>query len=654
MVAPHHKTINVWFPMLQFIRSKAGSFIVKILFVLLIAAFGTWGIGDFLRQRPADQTVAEVGAEKITAERLQGELRQSLEKLRQRFGRSIDMDQARAMGLVDQTMDEIVTEALLDQEAKRLGIVIGDKQVLQALQLSPSFKGPEGNFDKIRFLNVLAANHLSEAGYEALLRSDLRRSTMASVVTSTGGAPKPLVDELYRIRYEKRVADWVYLPESAVKDLPVPDDAALQAEYDQHHDAYMAPEYRGFTALIMQDADVAGDVTITEDQIKDAYQQRLGDFTKLEKRHVLQVVLPDEKTADEALKAIEGGQSIEDVAKNIAKQDPGTVDLGTLTKPELPQEIGDAAFAAKDGEVTKPVKSSFGWHVLKIAGVEPGGVKTLDEVHKQLDTDLRKEAEGDALYKLSNKVEDAIAAGADLSAIAQQFNLKPVSVAAVDHAGRDPAGKAVENLPVPAPTLTKIAFDTPAGQVSGLQEVSGSDIFYVVKTDAITPPVLKPFDQVKDEVKEAWLKEQRVKRVAEQAKALVDAVKLDTPLAKLAADQKLTVRTTKAFDRGARDEPQLPAALVNALFEQLPGGTVNVAVDDGHGNDGQYVAQLKEIQPADPAADAKGVADLQEQLDAEVKEELLKEYTDALRQRFPVEEHPRAIAQATGGEGQQQ
>ena len=383
---------------------------------------------------------------------------------------------------------------------------------------------------------------------------------------------------------------------------------------------------------------------ISEDQIKDAYQQRLGDFTKPEKRHVLQIVLPDEKTAGEAEAALTAGKTLDEVAKTIAKQDPTTIDLGTLLQTELPKEIGDAAFAATEGEVTQPVKSALGWHILKIAGIEPGGVKSLDEVHKEVEADLRKEAEGDALYKLTNKVEDAIAAGAELGAIAQQFNLKPITVAAVNEAGRDPAGKPIDGLAVPVEQVLKTVFETPSGQVSGVQEVPESAAYYVLKVDSDTPPALKPLDQVKDQVKSAWLKEQKAIKLAEQAKAMVDAVKIDMPLAKLAAASKAAVKTTQPFDRAnAKNEAPLPPQLVASLFTLQPGGTVNAA-----GNNCQFIAELKDIQAADPGTDANGVAQLSKQLDEEIKNEMLKQFETALRQRFPVEIHEAALDRATG------
>ncbi|HVJ51211.1 MAG TPA: peptidyl-prolyl cis-trans isomerase [Aliidongia sp.] len=633
--------------MLQFIRSKAGSFVVRILFVLLIASFGVWGIGDFLRQSPADTTVLTVGSEKIDGNRVQAELRRAMDRARQMFGGALDMEQARALGLVDRTVDGIVTEALLDQEAKRLHVAVGDKQVLDTLMQEPMFKTPTGQFNRVAFLNALAANRMTESGYLSLVRTDLTRNVVASAANGTATAPKILAETLYKIRDERRIADWVLLPETAVKDIPPPDDAAIQAYYDAHHDAFTAPEYRGFTALVLQNASVAAEVQITDDQLKDSYQQRLGDFTRPEKRHLLQMVLPDEKAANDAEAALVGGQKFEEVAKNIAKQDPTTIDLGSVLRTELPKEVADAAFEAKDGEITKPVKSPLGWHILKVAGVEAGGSKSFDEVKTQLEADLRKDAEGDALYKLTNKIEDAIAAGAEFAAIAQQFNLKPITVAAVDETGKDPSGTVISSLPIQAAPVIKTVFETAAGQISGMQDGPDNASFYILKVDSDTAPALKPLEQVKDQVKTAWLKEQQTTKLAEQAKALVEAVKPDATLAQLAAARKLELKTTKPFDRAnARNDAPLPPELVATLFTLQPGAAANAA-----GQGGQYVAQLKEIKAADPATDTNGVDQIAQQLDQEAKNEALLEFDQALRQRYSVEIRQAVLDRLTGGEG---
>ena len=639
--------------MLQFIRSKAGSFVFRLLFVLLIGSFGVWGVGGYLRDTPHENTLISVGSESFPATRIESEFRKNLDRFRQMANGSLDVEQARALGLVDRTVDQLVAGALFDQEAKRLHVVIGDPQIAASIAAIPGLAGPDGKIDKFKFAIGLQQARLTEAQFVALTRDDLRRQTVGSVADETPAAPKALLDTLYSIRNEHRIADYVLLPTSAVKDLPTPDDAALKDYYDKHHDAYTAPEYRGFTALFLQNSDVAASVKIDEAKLKETYDQRVeqekdehaGDFFTPETRHVLQIVLPDEKAADEVEQALVSGKDFTEVAKTIGKQDASTVDLGMQTRKDLPPDIGEAAFAAKQDEVTKPVHSALGWHVIKVTAIQPESLKTFEQVKPQLEAEQRANLEYDALSTLSDSVRNALAGGADPASIATQFNLKPVAIAATDETAKDPAGKIISTLPVPAPPVLKTVFDTAEGQNSGLEELADNKGFYVVKVDSVTPPALRPIDTVKDKVKDAWLAEQRIAKVAAQAKELADAVTGDMTLAKLAGTRKLELKTSKPFTRtNERREVPLPSEVITALFKGEIG-----TVSTGAAPDGQYVAQLKEIQPAAPSSDANGTAQLKKQLEQELDNEMLEEFQLSLRDRYPVDIHHAEIDQLLGG-----
>jgi peptidyl-prolyl cis-trans isomerase D len=616
--------------MLQFLRSKAGSLAARVLFVALLGSFGIWGIGDFLRQRPRDTTLITVNDRKISPDELHNAVQRELTQFRETLHEQISMDEARRLGIVDRTVDALIGRALLDQVAEAQDLPVGDEQILKTIQSNPAFQ-EGGHFDTVVFRTALAAHGMNEGQFFASLREELPTSALSGIAT-TETAPATLVDILFKIRNEKRVADWVFLPASGVKDIPTPTPADLTAFYDKHHGMFTAPEYRTITVLPMRQSDLAATINPTEEQISDAYQQHVGDFTDPEQRHVFNLLLPDEATANEAVKQIEGGKDPLEVAKTLGKQDPGSVDLGFVKKADLPAAVADPAFAAKDGEVVKPFKATFGWTVIKIAGVKPGHVKTLEEAKPELVTAVRDELAGDALYKRTNNVEDALAAGATLEAVAQQEGLTPVKIAAIDAQGNGPDQKPVADLPVPAASLLKLAFETAQGQISTVQEVPEAKLFFVLRVDQVTAPALRPFDQVSAKVRDAWTADQQSVAVADQAKKLRDAVKPDNPLSKLAAASKLDLNTTAPVERTAPEsEKGPPAALISELFTVKVGDAVSTGTDKG-----QYVAQLKEIQEADPNTDKVERDRVNKVLAEELSGERFTQFTLALRQRATV------------------
>jgi peptidyl-prolyl cis-trans isomerase D len=255
--------------MLQAIRSRAGSYVVKAFFVLLILIFGIWGIGDIFRNRGTDTSVARVGDHNIPAEELQTALRRALEQLSARFGSAIDMQQAKQLGLVDQTLAQLIDRSLIDQEVARLQLDISDDQIRNVIIANPSFRGSDGRFDRSLFGAVLAANNLTEDQYVALLRHDIPRNDLLHAVTAGALAPQPVVDLLYEYRNEKRTADIVSLPVSGVPDVGQPREEQLKTFYEAHPDLFRAPEYRGFTLVSLDPSEIAKDIEVPEAKLKD-------------------------------------------------------------------------------------------------------------------------------------------------------------------------------------------------------------------------------------------------------------------------------------------------------------------------------------------------------------------------------------------------
>ena len=255
--------------MMQLIRGRAGSIIVKILFGLLIIAFGFWGIGDYVQDRPSpDTVVAKVGDHNIRADELQKALQPALERLRAQFGASIDARQAKQLGILDTLLGQLIDRSLLDQETARLGLDVSDEAVRGAIFSNPAFRGPDGKFDRQIFAQVLTMNRLSEDQLVARLRHDIPRSDLLQAITSGIGEPRPVVDILYRYRNEKRLADIVAFPVASVTGIGQPSEADLSKFYDGHPDLFRAPEYRGFTVATLSPADLEQPVEIADDKLR--------------------------------------------------------------------------------------------------------------------------------------------------------------------------------------------------------------------------------------------------------------------------------------------------------------------------------------------------------------------------------------------------
>src|SRR5215475_12454896 len=159
--------------MLQLIRSKASSWVIKILFVVLVVSFGIWGIGDILRTNTSEVTVAKVGGEAITGPAFQHEYQQQLKRMAAQMGNQLTPELAKQLGLPAQVLDDMVAQALYSDLARRLGLRAPDDVLTSILATVPIFKNEQGQFDQRRFDIYLQQLGMSEDSYIQQLRRGL-------------------------------------------------------------------------------------------------------------------------------------------------------------------------------------------------------------------------------------------------------------------------------------------------------------------------------------------------------------------------------------------------------------------------------------------------------------------------------------------------
>lgn len=622
--------------MLQFIRTYAGSWVVKILFVLLIVSFAAWGIGDMIRTGGISSTVASVGKVEIDRAELDQEFRRQMERLRPMMGGNLTTEQARQFGLLDQSLSALVQRALYDQAARDAGISVGPDVVRQRIAEEPAFRNAQNQFDANQFRSVLRNNQLTEDGYVALLRRETARELVAGAVGAGVTPPKPLVQDLYRFRGERRVAEVVTLPNAAIGDVGVPDEAELTRYYEDHQVRFTAPEYRSLSIAQLSADEIAKDIQIPDNELRAAYDERADELGTPERRTVEMVL------ADDEAKAKQIAEAAKTKGLTAAAKDAGTdvITLDNVTRNELP-EIGDAAFALAQGAVSDAVRSGLGWHVLTVTAIQPGATKSFEEARDQLLAELRKEKAMDSLYSIANRVEDQLASGAPLEEVAQAQSLPIAKIAAVDSSGKAPDGKdAAPGRPNFA-AMVQTAFQLASGATSNLTEAP-NNVFYAVRVDGVTPAAPKALAEVRDQAVAGWQDDKRAKLAGEKAQDIAAKLKQGSEAAAqdVASQSGASFAMTTPFTRDARSVEGLPGELVRKLFEVKPGETVTSATADS-----QVVARLKEIIPADPPASDATLATVESTVAQGLESDIMAQFVNALRNSYPVEVHRNRIDQ---------
>jgi len=616
-------------PMLNAMRKSAGSWIAKILFALLILSFGAWGIGDYMTGGQ-EAPVAEVGGIEIGQLEFREAYGRELARLRQQFGGQFDNEIAAQLGLPQQVLEQLVSQNVLVLAAKDLGVTIGTDTLRYAVAANPAFQAEDGRFDRTRFDNIMMRSGMSEPQYLELLRGELTRDQLTDSVAAGATAPEAMVRPIYVRQGETRTAELMLLPYSRITDLPEPSEAEIVAFYDEHEEMFRAPEYRKLTAIVMRPEDVAAGISISTEEIEDAYAARSADFRQEGRRTVTQLLFADEAAARRAYDEITGGASFDGVAETAVAAGAERSDLGDVRQSELfPRNVAEAAFAPDEPGVAPPVQSLLGWHLLRIGDIVPTTVRTLDEVRDRLRDDLAQDKAVDVLHALSNRLDDELAGGATLEEAGRALDLPVLSIDSVDRSGLDPSGKAVAALP-PDPSFISTAFDLPEGQDSLFEEMRQGG-FYVIRVDAVRPSAVRPLDAVLPEVKMAWRSGKLEGAAQAQAEAIAMEVRDGTSIATVAEKHELQVELPEPFGRDTNRPGRLPRDLVRNLFEAAEGDVVT-----GVSREGPVIARLTGIARPDPAAAPEQLDRLQRQLQDSIGNELTQQLYRALRDRYGV------------------
>jgi peptidyl-prolyl cis-trans isomerase D len=623
--------------MLTAFRRLASTWVAKLLFVLLIASFAVWGIGDTIRDFGRDNAVARVNGAPIEIEEAQAAIRREMQRLSRQLGGQFDNDPRIRRAVAQQAIEQLVLDRVLRAEAASLGIAVPDAAVRDFIFSIQGFRGLSGQFERPVFENFLRSNDLTEAAFLALVRADLARQQLVLAVRAGAAVPDTLAGPLVQWQQEQRSASLVTLPLTAAPEPPAPEEAQLRRYHENNPDRFSSPEYREAGVAVLTAERISREVEVSDADLAAAYDSRRGQYETPERRRLEQVLVQDEEKAKAIAAAWSGGADFATVTREAEAAGGQAVELGAIDRAGLPfPQLAEAAFTAAPGTVTAPVRTDFGWHVLKVEGVEPGATRSLAEVRDQLRQELTAEKAADLAFERANQVEDALAGGATLAEAAQRFNLGFATLR-TDGNGLDPEGKAVE-LPVieaaRAPLLRAI-FSTEKGAAPRLAETEAG--FVAVDVKEVTPPALRPFERVEPQVREAFIAEAKRREMEERAAALLAAVRGGKTLADAAREAGFGVREVGAITRDQRDGP-VPAEILAPLFELKANEPTMARTRDGFA-----VAQLLEVARPDPAADPAAIIRVKTEASQAMAGDFETEYVAALRNRADVRINPRLL-----------
>ena len=631
--------------MLQAIRGQIGSWVVKILFAFLVIAFAAWGVGDIFRDQGPEQVIATVGDIEIAGLDLERAYDERVEQIRQIAGGRFEITPEMRAGLLDAILTEQVDLALVTQASNDLGLVLSNAAVGAMTRADPLFRDPlTGAFSEARFVQYLGQTRQTEGQYAAALRNRIQRQLMSAAAQSSVTPPQVLVDTIADHRRERRAADLIIVDGDALDDVPEPTAGDLEQFHADNGDAFLAPEYRTLTVLMLAADDIAEEIAVDEAEVALLYEDRINDFTHAERRRFEQALFPGEaaEAVAEFVERVRGGMPFQEAvdASGIDGVIVDEMDWTTQGQMIL-AELGDAGFALDDGAVSDPVETAFGFHVLRVTAIEPAGTTPLTEVRDELVRELRFDQALDGLFELGNAVDDALAGGATLEEAAGEVGARLISVPAISADGEVRDGDTVPEIPALTEILEE-AWDAEPGAVGSIETNDDGDIAFVLRVDTIIDPAVRPLADVRDAVIERWIADQRALVAAEIAGDVAQALETGAEPGTAADEVRAaSADETPALLRDGSNRGDLPRALVDRLFEVEPGDVVTA--EQGVS---VFVARLREIEPAPAEEDA--VAAIAASLANDIASDLASQYIAALGQTYAVDRDESALERLIG------
>lgn len=624
-------------------RSWIGKIIVAVLFGFLIISFAIWGIGDIFRGAVRTD-VANVGGTGVSADAYRNAYQGEIQRLARQTRQSISLERARALGIDAQVLGRLITEATLDQKARRLGLGVSDQLVAKTIIEDPNFQDANGQFDRGRFEEVLFSNQLNEAGYVREQRATIARLQLAEAISGALPVPFAMRESIHRFGNERRSVAYLTLPASVVGEIAAPTEEQLKSFYEERKTAFRAPEYRTIHIVSVTPETLAKAEAVPDADARQSYEQiKAGRFGTPEKRSIQQIVFPGVEQAEAASKRLKEGATFEEIAaeNNV---DAKSLDLGTFARTEMfDQAVADAAFALQEGAASEPIQGRFGNVIVRVTKVQPESVRPFEEVADEVKRDLARERARTEIDTVHDAVEDMRASARPLAEVAKEKGLALVTLTSVDRTGRDKSGAPLQNVPE-RETLLNAAFNSDVGADNeALRTRDGGYVWFDVT--GVEPARDKPLEEIRDTVAAQWRSDQVARQLADKARAIVERLDKGEALETIAGELGLKPGAASDLARStAKDD--LPADVVNRIFSVPVGKAASAAPND----EARIVFKVTGATLPPFITSTNEAARIEDQLRIMLGDDLLTQYIGQLQKDIGVSIYEQNMRRALGGE----
>ncbi len=614
--------------------------LLLVVVVLIFPAFAFFGIQGYDRFFSDGDNVAKVSGEAITRNEFEQAQREQLERLRQMLGGAVDPQMLDTPAARREVLEGLIVQRVMSAHARSSLISVSDERLRETIRGIPGLTTPDGTFDLERYRALVASRARSESMFEAELRRDIAMQALPDALAQSAILPQTVLRQMVRIISESREVAELRIKPADFSARLAPDEAQVRRHYDDNPTTYQLPESATVQYVVLDVDAVGKKMAVPATDVAAFYEQNRKRFGVPEERKVSHILVKVDAGASAAdkqaardkaqslLKQLRAGANFEALARKES-QDPGSAreggDLGFFGREMMVKPFADAAFDARQGDVAGPVETEFGYHLLRVTGIRPAKEKALEEVRAEIESELRRgqanrrfaedaEVFGNLVYEQSDSLQPVV----------ERFGLTVQDAPQVSRSGvRD----LPREHPLNHPKLLNALFASDA--VTGKRNTEAVDVGggRVVSARIVEhrPSRLKPFDEVKAEAREAWIRDEARKLAVaagqERLKALQGGAKPEG--------------FTVARELSRSGQSPLPGPAMEAVFrasiQKLP-----AFVGADLGGEGYAIYEIRKVSvPDDKTLDAK-LPELRTQLDQMLSQQDMLDYVESLKGRTDV------------------
>ena len=602
-------------------------FVLGTLLTILIISFAMWGTEDLVGVSKKQSTVASVGKIDISSQEFYSLYSRQTEEIRKLLGSSLDIQKSREFGYVDRALSSLINRALFNNEALELGLSVSDRNVRDKIIKDEAFKDDLGQFSELMFRQLISESGYSEDSYVEGTRQDLAREQMVETIRSSLIIPKVIKESLGEYNLQERSVDYIVI-DSKDQKIGNLNEASLKKHYEDNKTNFMSEERRSSETLLLDAKKYATKLTVTPEEVKLLFEERKELLKEPEQRYIQQILVDDKVLAEEIYNKLSKSNFVK-IAKSSANLSEEDIDLGWNTKSEMPEEIVDNVFKIKKNEFSKPLESTFGWHIIKVLDIKEKKETKFEEVKQKFKNEILLDKGKEAVYDLQDELEDLLASGSTFDEISKTLDVKLIKSEKIDKRGVN-VDETI-NKDYQDERILRSVFNQKLNEEGNIINIDKDEGLAISIVTEIFEPKQLSFEDSKNLIKEELISKLQFEEAMNKAKDIKKRVDNGESFENLAIQNKAELKGVKPFSRILPDSSQLPIPLISKIFDSQI-GDINI---EQRGTNEIVVAKTVEIFD-NLSKDEKEIKELSQKIKDDLTLDLLAQFSEALRKKYKI------------------